>query len=452
VKQTVDSKPSPRQTDFVMTTPVKAYRPLQPDEIIKPEDECRDESTPWQQVCDFSVGDYPSDYEGFEFRRLEAPAPQKSPPKIYVAAHCPLAASHVASLLTHEGFSITSSWHSKSFLPTEEIDVYTRVEIASECRGEILQSDALVLISSREKVPGGKFIEAGIALGLNKPVITVGPAENLMLHLPGVYFSAADAANTGTILRIALGGQEAPEVPKVAEISFGENQRYRINPDWVNAIPFGFAYPPGWDEDLSTQPSPNEEDDSDAWGDFEGPLDDSEPAEPGEGYRFVDAGETLAAEDEWYNLGTWTETACEGAVLDSDSLKFGRYRRKVEQPLEEVEQPEPNLDEGYRFVRADEWFSTVDECWKKTSRKGDDELSEFHRRLVPYRRKDEEVVEPSTGYHFLTVGELIQPGDEYLAPLGWKPTSLGATNTTIPPACEGLYRRQLCSKLSTPIL
>lgn len=116
--------------------------------------------------------------------------------KVYVASHCRWAAEHVAHVLSAEGYEITSRWHGKPFHPTEDHPVRERQLLATEDLEDVTEADALVLVAGPQKYSGGKFVEAGIAIGQGKKVVVVGRRENMLLWLPQVaaYESPEDAA------------------------------------------------------------------------------------------------------------------------------------------------------------------------------------------------------------------------------------------------------------------
>lgn len=106
--------------------------------------------------------------------------------KIYVASHCRWAASHVATVLRKQGHNVTSRWHDKAFNPTSR---HTELEcraIAAEDVEDVQTADTLVLVAGPDKYSGGKFVEAGIALGLGKRVVVLGRRENMLLWHPNV--------------------------------------------------------------------------------------------------------------------------------------------------------------------------------------------------------------------------------------------------------------------------
>lgn len=106
--------------------------------------------------------------------------------KVYVASHDRWAACHVASVLEAHGHFITSMWLYKEFNATQDHTVAQREEIAAEDVADVRRSDALVLISGPDKYAGGKFVEAGIAIGLGKQVVVIGRRENMLLWLPAI--------------------------------------------------------------------------------------------------------------------------------------------------------------------------------------------------------------------------------------------------------------------------
>lgn len=106
--------------------------------------------------------------------------------RIYVASHDRWAACHVAEVLERHGHTVTSRWHSKEFLPTAEIGADERPVIAQEDYNDIAASDALVLIAGPDRYSGGKFVEAGIAVGLGRRVYVIGRRENMLMWLPSI--------------------------------------------------------------------------------------------------------------------------------------------------------------------------------------------------------------------------------------------------------------------------
>lgn len=101
--------------------------------------------------------------------------------KFYVAAHDRLLASLVADVISRGGHDCTSTWIKNEFHPTEKHTVEERMSIAFEDVEDVCRSDVLVLVAGADKYSGGKFVEAGIAMGRGIPVIVVGRRENMLL-------------------------------------------------------------------------------------------------------------------------------------------------------------------------------------------------------------------------------------------------------------------------------
>ena len=118
--------------------------------------------------------------------------------KIYVACHERELAHSTAEVLSASGHEITSRWHNKAFHPMDFHSEVEREQIAQEDFDDISAADSLVLIAGPEKYSGGKFVEAGIALGMGKRVLVIGRRENMLLWLPQVVAvsAARDAART----------------------------------------------------------------------------------------------------------------------------------------------------------------------------------------------------------------------------------------------------------------
>lgn len=102
--------------------------------------------------------------------------------RIYIACHSKETATEFAETVP-EWVSVVSRWHEKEFLPTDRHSENERYAIAIEDANDIRRADALVLIAGPEKYSGGKFVEAGIAYGLGKPVYVVGRRENMLTYL-----------------------------------------------------------------------------------------------------------------------------------------------------------------------------------------------------------------------------------------------------------------------------
>jgi nucleoside 2-deoxyribosyltransferase len=102
--------------------------------------------------------------------------------KLYIAASSKEKASIAAEILKQKGHEITSSWLNAPFLSTSEYSIQERREIANGDYEDIGKADALVLIADEYKVAGGKFVEAGIAIGMHKTVYLIGDEENMLMY------------------------------------------------------------------------------------------------------------------------------------------------------------------------------------------------------------------------------------------------------------------------------
>ena len=106
--------------------------------------------------------------------------------KFYVATRLQENARPVRDALVAAGHVCTATWIDEAGygLGSATMGSKTPVEkaaIAARDDFEIRASDALVLVSEPDGayVPGGKHVETGIAIGLDKPVYVVGKAENV---------------------------------------------------------------------------------------------------------------------------------------------------------------------------------------------------------------------------------------------------------------------------------
>lgn len=104
--------------------------------------------------------------------------------KLYIAGAAQALCQDVAAALTAAGHKIVSTWLTRTFMPTNNYPEYCRADIAVMDVKEVQLADALVLLSSITPVPGGKFVEAGVAIGLSKPVYVLGHRENMLMWHP----------------------------------------------------------------------------------------------------------------------------------------------------------------------------------------------------------------------------------------------------------------------------
>lgn len=104
---------------------------------------------------------------------------------IYIASHDQKEANRIATIVENEGHKITSTWLNENFESTSKYSIKDRKKIANRDYEDVMKSDVLILISG-EQCSGGKFVEAGIALGLGKRVIIAGRPENMLMYHPRI--------------------------------------------------------------------------------------------------------------------------------------------------------------------------------------------------------------------------------------------------------------------------
>lgn len=103
--------------------------------------------------------------------------------KIYIASHSRELALEIEQQIKHNtNHKIVSRWIYCPFNPTNSYSLSDRQRIAEEDVNDVKSCDLLVLQSGEEKYPGGKFVELGIALGLNKKVYVIGREENMLIY------------------------------------------------------------------------------------------------------------------------------------------------------------------------------------------------------------------------------------------------------------------------------
>lgn len=106
--------------------------------------------------------------------------------RIYIASQDKEQAVNLRKMLidnTSETLRFPCRWLDQDFRRTSTYSVEERDDIASQCYNDIDHCDTLILISSEDKskCSGGKFMEAGYALGHGKDVIVFGQPENMLL-------------------------------------------------------------------------------------------------------------------------------------------------------------------------------------------------------------------------------------------------------------------------------
>lgn len=124
--------------------------------------------------------------------------------KIYIAARFSKRpeANALAQKLQNMGHTITSRWvkpDSDHVTPTglsEQAANAERERFALEDMEDVLACDCCISLMEppRSNSRGGRHVEFGIALGLDKMMIIIGPRETVFHHLPEVLqFESVDA-------------------------------------------------------------------------------------------------------------------------------------------------------------------------------------------------------------------------------------------------------------------
>jgi hypothetical protein len=110
--------------------------------------------------------------------------------KAYIAAPWPskAAAKLARQSLADRGIECTSSWI--DFEPEASTEAILQEEAVRDFR-DIRRANALILLNTIDLVPlgqGGKHVEVGYALAMNKPVYVIGTRSNVFHYHPGVTF------------------------------------------------------------------------------------------------------------------------------------------------------------------------------------------------------------------------------------------------------------------------
>lgn len=108
--------------------------------------------------------------------------------KVYVSSHDVDRAREVAVAIEASGQVVVSTWHigdGPAMRSANLTDADKRDKARANC-GQIAMADVLVVVAADDKVPGGKFVEAGFAIGRGKSVVVVGRRENILMHHPKV--------------------------------------------------------------------------------------------------------------------------------------------------------------------------------------------------------------------------------------------------------------------------
>lgn len=121
--------------------------------------------------------------------------------QVYIAAPYPTREQAIALMhrLEAEGFGVTSTWLRED---DELADKYAQLDL-----DDIGRCDALVLMNPEEwknSGTGGRHVEFGWALGLNKHVVVVGERSNIFHYLDDVVI-CAEADLVTTLLALDAG-------------------------------------------------------------------------------------------------------------------------------------------------------------------------------------------------------------------------------------------------------
>lgn len=108
--------------------------------------------------------------------------------KVFITASNTYAAAYFAHVLEANGVKIMSGWHDnpEPLKRSSELSETERKKIARDSVDCIKYSDYLLIISDPDMVPGGKFVDVGVALGAGKKVLLVGRRENIKMYHPDV--------------------------------------------------------------------------------------------------------------------------------------------------------------------------------------------------------------------------------------------------------------------------
>jgi nucleoside 2-deoxyribosyltransferase len=102
--------------------------------------------------------------------------------KFYIAGHNQQEAKKIADLVISFGHTVTSTWIYKDLNAENQLDEIGKTKIANKDVREVLEADAMIIFSSPLKVPGGKFVECGVAIGANKRIFLIGHRENFLMY------------------------------------------------------------------------------------------------------------------------------------------------------------------------------------------------------------------------------------------------------------------------------
>lgn len=99
-----------------------------------------------------------------------------------------------AGTLNSVGVEVTSRWLEEKYSSSTTLDQVPESELSGFAQidlEDVRRADMLVFFSVDPLIPvarGGRHVEFGYALGLGKPILVVGPKENIFHYLPQITF------------------------------------------------------------------------------------------------------------------------------------------------------------------------------------------------------------------------------------------------------------------------
>ena len=104
--------------------------------------------------------------------------------KLFIASHSQTHAKTLQTQLEQHGHEVVARWITTDSKFGHGLDAYTdqeRTALAAMDEADVRAADALILIAEPEgrTVPGGKHVEMGIAIALEKPIFVLGRKENI---------------------------------------------------------------------------------------------------------------------------------------------------------------------------------------------------------------------------------------------------------------------------------
>jgi len=130
--------------------------------------------------------------------------------KLYIASHSQAKALALKEALEAVGHVVVARWIVSDTKFGHGVQAYTddeRRELAVMDEEDVRSADALILLAESEGqfVPGGKHVETGIAIALQRPVFVVGRRENLFHWHPSVTVLPSAEELVRTLGRAGLG-------------------------------------------------------------------------------------------------------------------------------------------------------------------------------------------------------------------------------------------------------